>query len=228
MVRFTAVASVLATAVCLVEFLIMFPIVEYAALPDNSYLSSAKYAVVPPRAAWMFDMRLIFIYGAPGVGKLTVAKELAGLTGYRLHHNHMAIDLALALFDFDNPNFLRLCQRINLDVFEVANQAKLPCLIFTFTYGGSLDDQFINEVISRYESDALFVHLFCELDELKRRVITEERQTYKKVTDVTVLMRALDVIDYAKPIAHSHHLAIDTTTLQPEDAARKIVEHYDL
>jgi len=173
-------------------------------------------------------MKLIFIYGAPATGKLTIAKELATLTGYRLHHNHMAIDLALALFDFDDPNFLRLCQRINLDVFEIANQAKLPGLIFTFAYGGAFDDRFIDEVLSRYRSTALFVHLSCEINELKRRVLGQDRQAYKKVTDVTVLMRALEVIDYAKPVVHSRHLAIDTTNLLPQDAVRKIVEHYDL
>ncbi len=173
-------------------------------------------------------MKLVFIYGAPATGKLTIAKELATLTGYKVHHNHMAIDLALALFDFDDLNFLRLCQRINLDVFEIAEQAKLSGLIFTFTYGGSFDEQFIDEVIRRYQSDAYFVHLSCEIAELKRRVISKERQKYKKVTDVNILMRALEAIDYAKDIAHPYHLTIDTTSLSPQDATRQIVEHYQL
>lgn len=60
-------------------------------------------------------MKLIFIYGAPATGKLTVGRELAAQTGYKLHHNHMAVDLGLALFNYDNPEFLRLCQRINLE-----------------------------------------------------------------------------------------------------------------
>ena len=34
-------------------------------------------------------MKHLFLYGAPAVGKLTVAKELADLTGYKLFHNHL-------------------------------------------------------------------------------------------------------------------------------------------
>ena len=43
-------------------------------------------------------MRLVFIYGPPGVGKLTVATALATLTGYRLCHNHLTVNLVTALF----------------------------------------------------------------------------------------------------------------------------------
>jgi shikimate kinase len=31
-------------------------------------------------------MKLIVLHGPPGVGKLTVGRELAGLTGYALFH----------------------------------------------------------------------------------------------------------------------------------------------
>ena len=51
-------------------------------------------------------MKLIFLYGAPGTGKLTVARELAALTGYRLFHNHLTVDLAKAIFDFGTPDYL--------------------------------------------------------------------------------------------------------------------------
>jgi hypothetical protein len=173
-------------------------------------------------------VKLIFIYGAPATGKLTVGKELARLTGYKLHHNHMAIDLALALFDYADPPLLHLCQRINLDVFDVAAQAGLPGLIFTFAYGGPLDDPFLDEVIRRFQDDVRFVHLSCDLGELKRRVTRKDRQIYKKLSDPAFLIRVLEAIDYGKEIRHSHHLAIDTTNLPPPDTARKIVAYFEL
>lgn len=37
-------------------------------------------------------MKLLFIYGPPASGKLTVAREPAALTGYRLFHNHLVVD----------------------------------------------------------------------------------------------------------------------------------------
>ena len=38
---------------------------------------------------------LCLVYGPPAVGKLTVAKEIAARTGYRLVHNHVSIDPVL-------------------------------------------------------------------------------------------------------------------------------------
>ncbi|MEO6875756.1 MAG: shikimate kinase, partial [Opitutaceae bacterium] len=36
---------------------------------------------------------LVFIVGAPAVGKMTVGDALAKRTGLRLFHNHLTIDL---------------------------------------------------------------------------------------------------------------------------------------
>jgi len=38
-------------------------------------------------------MRLVYLYGPPGVGKLTVARELVALTGLKLLHNHLTVNL---------------------------------------------------------------------------------------------------------------------------------------
>jgi shikimate kinase len=37
-------------------------------------------------------MPIVFIYGPPAAGKLTVAKELSAVTGYKLFDNHVTID----------------------------------------------------------------------------------------------------------------------------------------
>ena len=41
-------------------------------------------------------MKLVVLHGPPAVGKLTVARELARLTGWRLFHNHLVVDALLA------------------------------------------------------------------------------------------------------------------------------------
>lgn len=53
-------------------------------------------------------MKLLFHYGPPAVGILTVAREVAALTGYRLFHDHLTVNLALAVFDFGTPGFIAL------------------------------------------------------------------------------------------------------------------------
>ncbi|MDP9310317.1 MAG: AAA family ATPase [Chloroflexota bacterium] len=173
-------------------------------------------------------MKLVVIYGAPATGKLTVGKHLARLTGYKLHHNHMAIDLALALFAFDDPYFLQLCQRINLATFEFAAIAGLPGLIFTFTYGGLGDDPFIQNVIQVYQRNIYFVHLHCDIEELKLRVAGQDREQYRKVRDPDILIHALAAIDYDKDIEYPAHLSIDTTNLPPDDAAHTIIEFINM
>ena len=45
-------------------------------------------------------MKLILIFGPQAVGKMTVGQELATLTGLKLFHNHMTIDLVSPIFDY--------------------------------------------------------------------------------------------------------------------------------
>ena len=39
--------------------------------------------------------KLVLLTGPQAVGKMTVGQELAKITGLKLFHNHMTIDLAL-------------------------------------------------------------------------------------------------------------------------------------
>ena len=57
-------------------------------------------------------MKLAFIFGLPAVGKLTIARELAERTGWRLFHNHEAVDAALARHEFGTPGFVALREEI--------------------------------------------------------------------------------------------------------------------
>ena len=175
-------------------------------------------------------VKLVFIYGIPATGKLTIGRELARLTGLKLYHNHLAIDLALSFFEYDNPYFMQLCERINFDVFDIVKKAQLEGVIFThaISYVAPLDDPFIEAVIGRYNNEVYFVHLFCDSDELLRRVVNIERGKYRKVRDPNIVQAIIDDIDYDKDISHPNHLVIDTTNLSPQDAARCIVEYYQL
>ncbi len=86
-------------------------------------------------------MKPIFLYGFPGVGKLTVAREkltvareLAELTGFKLFHNHLTVDLIASVFDFGSEPFVELREKIWLAVFSEAVETDLTGLIFTFAY----------------------------------------------------------------------------------------------
>jgi tRNA uridine 5-carbamoylmethylation protein Kti12 len=57
-------------------------------------------------------VKLIFIYGPPAVGKLTVASELAKLTGFKLFDNHVSIDFVKSVFDYGTRRYWKLIENI--------------------------------------------------------------------------------------------------------------------
>jgi len=63
-------------------------------------------------------MKLVFIYGPPASGKLTVARELSKLTGFKLFDNHVSIRFVESLFDFGTRPFLRLTGKYRMEMIE--------------------------------------------------------------------------------------------------------------
>ena len=92
-------------------------------------------------------MNLVFLHGLPGVGKLTVARELAHLAGYRVFHNHLTVDLVEAMFEFGTTPFVQLRESIWLSVFRQTVEAELPGLIFTFVFESTVRDYFLSDVL---------------------------------------------------------------------------------
>jgi hypothetical protein len=176
-------------------------------------------------------VKLVFIYGAPGVGKLTTAKALAALTGFRLFHNHLAFDLASAIFDFPSPPFGELAGKVRLATFEAAARAKLPGLISTFVYASPDDDPFVSSVIDAVEKEqgeVLFVRLHCDAATHEQRVLAPERQTFGKITSVAKLRGALERWNLSAPMPFGDSLEIDNSKLGAEPVARQIAARFSL
>src|ERR1700729_2766643 len=136
-------------------------------------------------------MRLIFIYGLPATGKLTVATELAAMTGYKLFHNHLVVDVLMSVFDFGSPPFVELREDIWLKVFEQACHSQMPGLIFTFAPEGTVRPGFIDEVksrVAREGGEVDFVELVCPLAELKRRIDSPSRLAFQKLASVSLFL----------------------------------------
>ena len=127
-------------------------------------------------------MRLIFLYGLPGVGKLTIARELAELTGFRVFHNHLTVDLVLSVFEFGSKPFVELREAVWLEVFKQAAAADLNGLIFTFVFERTVRAGFIEKTQSVIESaggEVLFVELTCTTEELEKRIEHPSRQKFE-------------------------------------------------
>lgn len=173
-------------------------------------------------------MKVIFIYGAPGVGKLTVAKELAKLTGFSLLHNHLIGDLVRTLFEFGTDDYLKMSQKYRLDLLERAARAKHQGVILTFVYAQQLDKNFVDKMvkqIKKYKGEIYFIHLVCDKSELMKRVRNPSRLIYKKIKTKKKLHKALRDYDLFSEVPYKPNYIIDNTKLAPSKAA-KLIQKY--
>jgi hypothetical protein len=176
-------------------------------------------------------MKLIFIYGLPASGKLTVAQELVAITGYKLFHNHLVVDLLLSVFDFGSPEFVALREEIWLSIFEQACRSSLPGLIFTFAPEATVRPGFINKMLSTVEAaggEVDFIELTCPLAELKRRMGSLSRLQYKKLTSVPLFEELHGEGSFEASYMPKPKLSIDTSVSIPARAALQIARALDL
>jgi hypothetical protein len=172
-------------------------------------------------------MRLIFLWGPPASGKLTVARELAALTGWKLFHNHLTVDLLLAVFPFGSKEFVELREEIWLSVFESAAESGMPGLIFTFNPEDTVQQDFLedaSDVIAEHGGSVEFVEIVCEDKELEKRMDTPDRRAYKKMLSFTEFCQLRERGVFASPKMPQPLLRIDTAKLSPREAAIQIVE----
>jgi chloramphenicol 3-O-phosphotransferase len=169
-------------------------------------------------------MNLIFLHGAPAVGKLTIARELADLTGLRLFHNHLTVDLVNAVFDFGSEPFVILREQIWLAVFREAAQQNVS-LIFTFSPESSVRERFIQDAIETVESaggKVIFVELTCSSDELERRMESPSRSQFGKLRFVEQYqeLKQAGAFEFAK--LPDSGASFDTTDRNPKETAAVI------
>lgn len=176
-------------------------------------------------------MKLIFLHGMPGVGKLTVATELANLTGFRLFHNHLTVDLVLSLFEFGSKPFVELREQIWLDTFAQACDAKLEGLIFTFAFEKTVRGEFVPNVVKLVESrggEVDFVNLHCDSAELEKRLTNPAREKFGKLTSLKLFRELNSNGTFDTPDDVPNRIKIDTTNIIPPDAARRIATELNL
>jgi hypothetical protein len=176
-------------------------------------------------------MRLIFIFGMPASGKLTVAKELAEITGYKLFHNHLAVDLLLSVFEFGSNAFVELREEIWLGVFAQACRSGLEGLIFTFAPEATVRPEFIanaQRTVADGGGVVEFVELVCPEAELKLRMENASRRGYQKLASVELYeqLKAAGVFDAL--VMPEAKVVIDTSKYSPAEAARKIASQLKL
>jgi hypothetical protein len=175
-------------------------------------------------------MKLLFLHGAPAVGKLTVAKALLRIVPGRLMDNHAAIDLALTIFEFGATGFWELVHEVRYSALDAAAAHGVPLLVTTFCYAEPDDrEQFgqIENIVQRHGGELLPVFLHCAREEALRRVGNPDRVERRKIISGEHLIRELDRYDLTA-VPRPDCLKLDTSINPADVTAQKIVRHFGL
>ncbi len=146
---------------------------------------------------------LLILYGSPACGKLTVATALHEiLPEFKVFHNHLVIDALLSLFPYGSPLFIKHRDQIWLDLISDAiNQG--DSVIFTLVPDSTISRDFLLRLFDRITTTSkcttvqhlddpqihasgkcFLVNLQCEMDEILRRIPSNSRKSFHKITDV--------------------------------------------
>jgi hypothetical protein len=175
-------------------------------------------------------MNLVYMYGPPATGKLTVANALAAQTGYKVFHNHLSIDCIRPVFDFGRESFWRLVHQIRLMTIEEAARSGTD-LIYTSVYSHPKNQVLLEsrlDAVERHRGRACLVQLLCSEIARESRLSSASRVALNKITSIELMRQMMDDGDLLSPVPGRTSLTIDNTNLQPEQVANQIVEHFGL
>lgn len=184
-------------------------------------------------------MKLVIIFGPHAVGKMTVGQELEKLTGLKLFHNHMTIDIVSDLFRNMPEERVRLTTLFRKEIFEAYSKSDEYGMIFTFMW--ALDcksdwdyiDYVENLFLSR-GSQVYFVELMADYDLRLERNKSENRLLNKPskrdIEHSEKLFKDLEsyyrLNSFDNEIQKENYIKIDNTNMAPESVAKMIQETF--
>ncbi|PDS99362.1 chloramphenicol phosphotransferase [Rhizobium sp. S9] len=178
----------------------------------------------------------ILLLGFPGVGKLTIARELSPLLTAKVIDNHWFNNLILRLLDDDGttplPNGIwEYTGRVRQAVLDAIVAYGPPSANFIFTHAGIEGDERSNRTFQQIacaarECEALLVpvRLLCDEEELARRVATPARRDRLKSIDAQASREKSRRAQVLAP-QHPFTLNLDVTSKTAEASAAAIHAH---
>ena len=185
-------------------------------------------------------MKFILLFGPQAVGKMTVGQELERLTGLKLFHNHMTIDLVHPYFGFSSETW-RLADLFRKEIFTSVAKSNSAGMIFTYVWAFDLqkDWDFVRQTRAIFENEGgevYLVELEADVDERIRRNVTPNRLEHKptKRNIEESHQHLIDTLDTNRlnsapgEIQEERYFRINNTQLSPEETAFKIKQYFQL
>lgn len=180
---------------------------------------------------------IVYLIGYPGVGKLTIAKALCQLAGTKLVDNHMANNPIFSIIGVDGNTIIpeaawdrvKAVRDILLDtILHVAPRSFSYVLTNVLLDDDGDRDLFeqVRDLAAQRTSLFVPVVLRCRKEEHLKRVAAPGRAEHYKDAQPSSLEKLMQERSLL-PIVHPHLLALDTTSLSPQEAANTILSHID-
>ena len=182
----------------------------------------------------MKNKKLLIVFGPPAVGKLTVAKELAKITDFKIFHNHMVDDLIKNFFPYESLQLNTLSLEFRKRIIEECIKADIN-LIFTYFWKFDIDRGKKNidsykEIVERNGGQVFFVELYAPLSKRLERSSMEDRHKAKIATGseiVAEMERNHQTSTDGNFLYPELYLKIDNTNVSAKDVALKIKKYFD-
>jgi len=179
---------------------------------------------------------LVYLFGYPGVGKNTIARELekqSSLIAIQNHllsnaFRHVASRQPADSYKKLEPDLRHHTMKAWLNFLDFVGKA-LPYqgMVFTSVLYQNDPDRveffdFIRNWAVEQGREFYPVRLFCDADELARRIQSPGRNSEFKLTDTAVLS---DIMSRYHVLEPRNSLTLDVTHLSAAEAAQKILLH---
>lgn len=189
------------------------------------------------------ERALVVILGPHAVGKMTVGQELEKLTGLKLFHNHMSIELVRKFFDPNRDEAgRRLNSLIRREIFREVAESELRGMIFTymFAFDEESEYEYIGKIIDLYKSHGAkccVVELCAdygvrvERNKSENRLLNKEskRDIARSEAEMAATSKKYRLNSYdGEELPFENYFKLDNTELSPQDAAKLICERFGL
>lgn len=172
---------------------------------------------------------------------MTVGQELEKITGLKLFHNHMSIEMVAPFFSYGTEPGKRLVMLFRRAIFEEVANSELEGLIFTYlwSFDSQADWDYVESVCQIFEAkggEVYFVELEAELEIRLERNISPHRLKHKPTkrniefseTDLKSKMARNRLNSYNGEIKRENYIRINNSTLSPEHVAGLIKQRFEL
>ena len=172
-------------------------------------------------------MKFVVIYGASGIGKESIARELAHRNDWNVFPQHLAFDVSCAAVGFGNDGFEKYQLKICLEAFRTMINRQIEGVVFTFCYVHPTSNFFMEGLLGllrEYEIEAEFIRISCSLEEHIHRVTSAGRKNTNKIQSKEYLQDYLKRFNFSVPIPGVETFELDTTRLSIDESAIAIEE----